>query len=288
MPKQTKIVHMPWLAAGVSLIRQFTRRIWLDRVTVYAAQASFFIIISAVPLISMLANILHLVLPSAAEENILAFFVGSVPDTVLQMAAQLFSEVASASPVPVLSVSAVMIWWSAAKGVGAVREGIQTVYEAPRVRGYFRKMFRSAVYTIIFVFLIIAVIGVLLFGERLLYLFQTRLRLTLPILDTLLSFKTPFFLVFLTLVFSVLYYAVARRSHLVSHRFFSHVPGAVFAALGWVGFSFAYSYYMNHASRPQMIYGGLTALCLIMLWLYFCMIILLWGAEINKMFFAKK
>ena len=38
--------------------------------------------------------------------------------------------------------------------------------------------------------------------------------------------------------------------------------------------------------RRILIYGGLTALCLIMLWLYFCMIILLCGAEINKLFFA--
>ena len=45
---------------------------------------------------------------------------------------------------------------------------------------------------------------------------------------------------------------------------------------------------MNHASRPYQLYGTLTALCLILLWLYFCMIILLCGAEINKMFFAKK
>ena len=57
------------------------------------------------------------------------------------------------------------------------------------------------------------------------------------------------------------------------------------ASLGGVYMAYN-SLYITYFSGASLIYGGLTALCLIMLWLYFCMIILLSGAEINKLFFA--
>lgn len=289
MAKKTHIVHAPRLAALIQLIRHVLRRIWQDKVTVYAAQASFFTIISSVPLISLLANIVSLIWPTSAErENIIGFFAGTVPDSVLETAVHLFDEAASASAVPVLSISALFIWWSAAKGVGAIRDGVQTVYEAPRKQGYFRKMYSSALYTLVFVLLILSVMGLFLSGEFLLSLLQTRLPHLAKRLYRLMVFKTPFFLALLSLMFTILYTAVSRHSGIVSHRFREHLPGGILAALGWLGFSGAYSYYMNHASRPYQLYGTLTALCLILLWLYFCMIILLCGAEINKMFFAKK
>jgi len=57
-------------------------------------------------------------------------------------------------------------------------------------------------------------------------------------------------------------------------------------ALGWVLFSRIYSLYLTGTDTASFLYGGLAALCLSMLWLYACMLILLSGAEINKLFFA--
>jgi len=289
MSNKTRIVHASRLYSLILLTRQFTRRIWQDRVSVYAAQASFFTIISSVPLISLLANIVRLVWPTSTErEKIIDFFSGTVPESILEIAVHLFDEVAAAPAIPVLSISAVFIWWSAAKGVGAIREGVQTVYEAPRAQGYFRKMLRSVVYTLVFVVLILAATGILLSGEFLLTLLQNHLPHLAVQFNRFMLLKTPFFLILLSLVFTILYTAVSRRSTMVSHRFRDHLPGGITASLGWLVFSWAYSWYMSHASRPYLLYGNLTALCLILLWLYFCMIILLCGAEINKMFFAKK
>ncbi|MBR4961681.1 MAG: YihY/virulence factor BrkB family protein [Clostridia bacterium] len=286
MPK-AHVWHFPFVRELVRTVRRFRNRLRQDRITVYAAQASFFTIISTVPLASLIAGTVRLFWPSAAGRGkAIDFFTGTVPASMLELAVHLFDEVSSAS-VPVLSVSAAFVWWSAAKGVGAIREGIQTVYEAPRIYGYLRKMCSSIVYTAVFVILIAATVAVLLCGEFLLELAEVHLSPFTDIFRSLLAYKTPLFLIFLTLVFSLLYYAVSRRSTEFASPFRYHIPGALCASLGWLGFSWIYSFYMNHASRPYLLYGDLTATCFILLWLYFCMIILLCGAEINKMFFAK-
>lgn len=62
----------------------------------------------------------------------------------------------------------------------------------------------------------------------------------------------------------------------------SHLPGAVFSSLGWILFSYFYSLYIKWFPRSSYVYGSLAAVVFFLLWLYFCMSILLWGAEINK------
>ncbi|HIU47977.1 MAG TPA: YihY/virulence factor BrkB family protein, partial [Candidatus Avimonoglobus intestinipullorum] len=62
-----------------------------------------------------------------------------------------------------------------------------------------------------------------------------------------------------------------------------HLPGAVFTTAGWMVFSFLFSIYIENFANYSYIYGSLTAIVLMMLWLYSCMIILLFGAELNML-----
>ena len=67
------------------------------------------------------------------------------------------------------------------------------------------------------------------------------------------------------------------------NRFKAQLPGAAFSAVGWMVFSFFYSIYIEHFSNYSFVYGSLAAIVFLMLWLYFCMNIFLFGAQINKM-----
>ena len=69
----------------------------------------------------------------------------------------------------------------------------------------------------------------------------------------------------------------------IERKFYHHLPGAVFAAAGWMLFSYFYSLYTTYFTGVSYIYGSLTAVVLLLLWMYVCMIILLIGAELNKL-----
>jgi len=280
--KQSYIIRLNTI---VAFFRRINQTYSNDRVSVYAAQASFFAVISAMPLVSMISAILNRIAP-AQFDTLHISLENAVPAFMSNTLKQVFAGIEDSAPIPLLSISAVMLLWSASRGIGAIREGVQTVYHAPRAGGYLYKKLASLLYTLCFMVIIIAVVGILVFGESLLVLLNRLLPLSTDLLDTLLRYSPPLFLVSLTFVFSILYYAVARRSSAVTHKIYHHIPGALFASLGWVLFSRFYSLYLNYSDNASFLYGGLTALCLIMLWLYACMMILLSGAEINKLFFA--
>lgn len=267
------------LRAAVLYARGILEQITDDKVTVYAAQASFFVIISAVPFISLLISVAGLVIPADLPE----FFAGlPLPDGFAAVTEILSAELRSAPNVPLLSVSAVTTLWSASRGISAIRSGLERVYRAGHSSGFFAHRFKSLVSTLVFIAVITAAVTLMLFGDHL----GRWLRVT-RISELLFRLRTPVFTAALCFLFTFMYSSTARRSSRIKNGFLPHFPGAVFASVGWMLFSYGYSLYITHFPGASIIYGSLAAACLIMLWLYFCMIILLLGAEVNKILSEK-
>ena len=60
------------------------------------------------------------------------------------------------------------------------------------------------------------------------------------------------------------------------------LPGALLASLGWLIFSGLYSIYVENFSAYANLYGSVYAVALSMLWLYFCLSIVFYGAALNS------
>ena len=188
-----------------------------------------------------------------------------------------------------MSLSAIMVLWSASKGMAAIRSGLETIYHAAAPSGYVLKRLKSLLNTLVFIGLLLFTMVLLVFGDFLLKHLPF-----LQFLTSALRWRTPLLILFMTVVFTAMYTSTARRSRGMpglrglKNRVLPHVPGAVVASVGWMLFSFFYSLYIKYSPNASYIYGGLAAICLIMLWLYFCMIIFLCGAEVNKLWAAYK
>lgn len=269
-----------FLNSAISYIKGIVRQINDDRVTVYAGQASLFVIISSVPFISLLFALFGLIIPeSTMWEQIIDLPVSASAHDLLNRVSR---ELVSAPGVSLLSISALTTLWSASRGIASIRRGVETVYEADSPSGYVKNRIFSIIGTLIFIGLIAAVVALLLFDEVLIRLFGDHIGITF------MKLKTPLFILALAVFFTSIYYSVGKRSSHIKHSVLCHIPGAVFSSLGWMVFSYFYSIYIENFPGATYIYGSLAAVCLIMLWIYFCMIILLLGAEVNKLLFASK
>lgn len=261
------------LRPAVLFIRRIVSQVTEDHVTVYAAQASFFVIISAVPFLSLLISIAGLVIPADFTD-----FLTGIPLPVFDA---ILHDLRNAPNVPLLSVSAVTTLWSASRGIAAIRNGLERVYRAGREQGFFVHRLKSLVSTLLFIALITAVVTLMLFGNSVSEWLRLR-RMS----DALLRLRTPLFIAALCILFTGMYSSTARRSRHIRNGILPHLPGGIVSSVGWMLFSWGYSLYITHFPGASYIYGSLAAICLIMLWLYFCMIILLLGAEVNKLWFA--
>lgn len=176
-----------------------------------------------------------------------------------------------------VSVTAVVAVWSAAKGIQYLTGGLNSVYDIEETRNWIFLRIRASLYTLLLVLAIVASLTLMVFGNSLQYLIVQYLPFVAHITFGILKRRSLILLAILILFFAVLFKMLPNRKA----TFKSQIPGSVMAALGWALLSFGISVYVDYFNGFSM-YGSLTTIILVMLWLYFGIYILLVCAEFNN------
>ncbi len=262
-----------FIRSGYLLCRSIADRVSKDCVFAYAGQASFFIVISAIPFFLLLTSALRLILPQNAGMDA-DFFGHFLPESAFLLLKEVFEALKSEANVSLLSISGIALLWASSRGIRALSEGIRNVFGTRDSISYFHKYLQSIFTTIFVMAVMIASVAVMLFRD---HLFENILGMAGGTMRVLVGMRFLIFLSLLTVVFSALFSFMSGKQI----PFRQHMTGALFAALGWIVFSWGYSIYVNEFAGESYLYGSLSAVVLLMLWVYFCMSILLFGAEIS-------
>ncbi len=265
------------LKEGIRIVRGFLKEIKKDHVGAYAAQSAYFIMLSFIPFLILLLTLLQYT--SITKTDVFTMTQMIFPDTMNGFVINIIDEVYSKNLL-VVSVSAVAAAWSAGKGVLALMRGMNTIYEVEERRNYLVLRLRCAIYTVAFVITIVLSLIVLVFGNYIHSLVLTYVPFLAVITGLVVRLKDVVSIAILAFLFMALYWFLPNRKQ----KFWKQAPGALCATVGWYGFSLGFSFYVSHSAGFSNMYGSLTTIVLIMLWLYFCMYILLLGAEINSHF----
>lgn len=263
----------------IKIIRAFSRKIRDDCVSAFSAQAAFFVIISFFPFFMLLLTILQ----DIYSENILLQTVTSIfPSSVHLLVTRIITEVYDKTSGTIVSFAAITALWAASKGVLALIRGLNSVYDINETRGYIRIRIIAAFYTIIFIFIVVVTLSFLVFGNQIYIWIQGKIPVLSEFALFIISIRTIVGLCLLTLFFLLLYVVIPNRKT----RVYKELPGAFISAVGWIGYSYLFSFYVDNMSNYSNTYGSLAAIVIFMLWLYFCMYILFVGAEINVVLYS--
>lgn len=267
---------MKYVRRIIFTLLPFTRQISRDRVSVYAAQAAFFIIISAVPLLMLVLSLLQYIMPlSQVQLNELAMDVFPMPihSYVMTVIEELYTQ----TSIPLVSITAVSSLWAASRSIYGLSRGLNEVYKTSETRGYFRLRFGAIFYTLLLIMLLIFSLVLLVFGNRIQLFIEDAVPFLAEISAYIISIRTLLAIALMTLSFALMYKILPNTK--IHFRY--QLPGAIFSSLGWMIFSLIYSIYIDNFSNFSYTYGSLAAIVFMMLWLYSCMYIFLIGAEIN-------
>lgn len=231
----------------VELIQKYVS----DEMSVYAAQASFFTILAAFPFFMLLLSLIDF-MPVVQESDLLDGVVNVLPDNLDALAVTVIHDVQKSSSVALLSVSAIAALWSASKGMLSIERGLNRAYGIEVERNYILRRLVCSGYTLLFTF--VCAVSLLFFGIG--------------------------SMVMMFLFIWAFYVILPYRKQQILYQ----IPGALFVSAGWTLFSYAFSFYFRYFENYVPTYGSLTAMILMMLWMYFCICILFLGAEVNALF----
>lgn len=263
---------------GIILIQILSKRCREDEISVYAAQASFFLVLAAFPFFLLLFS-LSRKLPLLLQTELFSFLSWLVPKELSPLLLTIFRDLYESAPTALCSVSALTALWSASRGMLGIERGFFRIFRRTSKAGFFKRRFQSALFTLMLLVLCLFSLLILVFGSVLQELMLPFLSLSPAFSPWLSVLRFLFSLLFLIFSFTVLYSVVPQTQT----SFSKNIAGAVLASAGWLAVSVSCSLYFQLSRQFTRIYGQLASLALLMLWLYFCLWCLFLGAEFNHL-----
>ena len=245
----------------------------------YAAQAAYFFVLSLIPIFLLLLTMVQFtpVTMNDVLEAVLQVFPSSVTPLIRAIVIQVYSGSG------VIPVTVIVALWSAGKGVLSVTYGLNCIYENTETRNYVYLRLRASLYTVIFLLAIMLSLVLSVFGNSISVMLYEHVPFLSRVVDFVIRIRTVVTLVVLTVFWDIVYKFLPNRSNMAKTTLRKQLPGAVFTACGWLFLSFIFSVYLDVFTGFSNMYGSLTTIVLIMLWLYGCMYIILLGGEVNAL-----
>ena len=151
-------------------VKSFLDKCKRDKINAYSAQSAFFIILSIIPFLMVFSSLLQYT--SVTESMLLEIIRHLMPEYVSPFLISLVDEVYSRS-MGIISITAIIAIWSAAKGVQYMTDGLNSVNDLEETRNWFVLRFWAVVYTVVFLVAIVFTLLVLVFGNQLKVLAST-------------------------------------------------------------------------------------------------------------------
>lgn len=277
-----------------------------------AAEVAFFLILSLVPTSILLAQFLHVfsMSVSAITDLLREYLSEDVAEVILPF----FNYRPSG---PISAVLFVLALWAGSKALFSLMRMSNYAYAGGSgyrnsIFGYIRERARALVTIVLVLVTLIFALNILVFGEVI-------VRIVLRYLNDFLGQDYTFsgawytirWIIALALYFFMvvsIYYMLPNRkstfSRLIVKGFFRTLrnimrhwwannravfrmilPGSVFSAIGMLAVTWLYSFYIRYVTTSNrnfdILYGGLSALALLLIWFYIIAFVLIIGIQLN-------
>jgi len=252
------------------------RQVRALHISTYAGYASFFIILAVFPTLILTQGLLRYTPLSA--QNLMDMVEGFLPGALQGYAWDLLNSAYANTTRTVLSVSALAALWSAGKGIYGLMKGLDAIYGVTGHRSWLRTRLLCAVYMVAVLLVLLLTLVLQVFGNTLIRFLLYRGGTLSRLGSELLGLRYFLLVSVQTLLFAALFMYLPERNN----RFLESLPGALFGSFGWMTVSGLFSRYVEGASGYASIFGPVYVVALAMLWLYFCVNALFYGAVLNR------
>jgi membrane protein len=262
----------------LTFIREMARRFQKDEIPRLSAELAYYFLLSLFPFLIFLITLLaYLPIP---HEDLLSIIRQYAPKEAIHLVEANVHRVVDEQNGRLLSLSIIGAIWSASNGMNAIVRAFNRAYDVVENRPFLVARGMSVLLTIGMIFVIIVALVLPVFGKMIgLFLFSA------------FGFPATFLMIWnamrwvissliLFVVFTVLYYFAPNKKL----RCANVVRGAIFATIGWIITSLAFSYYVNHFANYAAMYGSLGGMIILMVWFYLSGMIIVLGGEMNAIF----
>lgn len=242
--------------------------------SVLPGHLSFFLLLSAIPIILIFGMVASAF--SLSYDEILNFISLSLPASTSKLILPLFTGKTMDFSVVLLGISAIYL---ASRGTKAIISAANNIYGVKR--NPIQEIIKSIIITLLFVSLLIFIICILVFGNKILGIISIVPQIGFiggKILQfiNLLRWPISFFIVFLLI--KMIYTLTPNKK--ISSK--SVNKGSLFTTVLWIIITFIYSFYVTNYASYNDYYGSASNILVLMLWIFIISEVFVIGMVINS------
>ncbi len=247
-----------------------------ENIRAYASSAAFFFFLSFVPFLLVICSIIPYT--PVSQDNIIQFieiiFPSAIDEDIVSFVDYIYY-----SSSEILPVAVILALWSAGQGVYGLQTGLNVINKVSEEKNYLLLRLRACLYTLVTLGTMLITFLMSLMGRRFLSVIYIHAPKAGPFFKKIIGYRYLFNWVVLAIAFTFIFALLPDKK--LKLRF--EIPGAIFAAITWVLFSWLFSIYVDRFNGLSS-YGKLSSIILVLIWLYASFYILFVGAKLNKYF----
>lgn len=237
---------------------------------VLPGNVAFFFVMALIPMITIVAVIVSYF--SISIESLIEFVQSIIPGEAGNLIVDVISGKGFDSSIGAFNVIALFV---ASNGTFAIINASNTLYQV-HDSDTLKDRIKSVLLLFILLLLIVFLIIVPMFGEKILSLFGTGSMVEkIRLIYQIARWPFTFFLIYFNLK---LIYTIAPSKTIPSS---STTYGAMFTTVIWTIATAIFSYYLKYFANYNVIYGNLSSIIILMMWLYIISYVFVMGIAIN-------
>jgi len=275
--------------------KEFLTRVWAraeeDEILGRAAQLSYYFLLALFPLLLFLITLFGYMAGagSSLRQKLITYLGNVMPYSAFQLVVATIDQITNARGGGKLWLGLLAALWAASSGVNALAQALNSAYDVPETRSWWKVRLISIALTVAIAVLIISALLLVLYGGRLGQFLATLVDEGYVFTVVWKILQWPIALAFVFVAFALIYrfapnVGSRRRGKRLPtddlrRRWLS--PGVLVAVTLWLLVSLGFRLYLNFFNSYSATYGSLGAVIILMLWFYLTGTAILLGGEIN-------
>jgi membrane protein len=265
----------------VAIIKRAVKQANDDHITSLAAALAYYAFLAIPSVLLIAAGLFGLIAGPHAITSIMDKLQGIIPSqasTLLQSSLRRLTEKQGTS-ITLIAVGGVLALWSLSGAMQNVMWALNLAYDREETRGFVRRRIVAAAMAVFALMGSALALGLLVLGPQLSGWVGNAVGNKTAVQIVWWAAQWPILIGGLLLAFGVIYYLGPNVKH-PNWRFISF--GAVFAIVVWLIASGAFAFYASRFGSYNKAWGSLSAVVVMLTWLWISSVALLLGAEINS------
>jgi membrane protein len=265
----------------VAIIKRAVKQANDDHITSLAAALAYYAFLAIPSLLLIAAGLFGLIAGPDAITSIMNRLHGVIPgqaSSLLQGSLRRLTEKQGTS-ITLIAVGGVLALWSLSGAMQNVMWALNLAYDREETRGFVRRRIVAAAMAVFALMGSALALGLLVLGPHLSGWVGNAIGNKTAVEIVWWAAQWPILIAGLLLAFGIIYYLGPNVKHPNWH-FISF--GAVFAVVIWLVASGLFAFYASRFGSYNKAWGSLSAVVVMLTWLWISSVALLFGAEINS------